>query len=54
MSKYDKQYYKYFVLGGYVSEEDFRKMQELKHTMPMGEFIKMVNEMRDRHQKNKE
>ena len=49
MTKQEQRYYKYFVLGGLVSEEDFRKMQELKHSIPHEDFVKMCNEMRENH-----
>lgn len=49
MTRREKQYYKYFVLGGLVSEEDFRKMQEVKNSIPHEEFIQMYNEMRENH-----
>lgn len=45
MNKREKQYYRYFVLSGMVSEDDFRKMQELKGTIPHDEFVAMCNEM---------
>lgn len=54
MNKREKQYYKYFVLSGMVSEDDFRKMQEVKGTIPHDEFVAMCNEMRERHRQSLE
>lgn len=49
MTRQEKQYYKYFVLGGLVSEEDFRKMQEVKNSIPHEEFMQMCNEMSENY-----